>query len=55
MVWYGIIGFTCFMFGILVGLMLNSNKLARIMEECIKCKEQYKRRKRDGIVEGVGI
>lgn len=52
---YGIIGFSCFMLGMGIGVMLNSNKLARIMEECIKCKEKYKRRKRDGIVEGMGI
>ena len=52
---YGIIGFICFMLGMMVCAILNSNKIARIIEECIRCKEQYKRRKRDGIVEGMGV
>lgn len=52
---YGIVGFSCFMLGMGVCAILNSNKFARIIEECIRCKEQYKRRKRDGIVEGMGI
>ena len=58
--WYGVIGFSCFMFGVMVCAMLNSsdkaNMIESVIKRCSECREKYKRRKRDGIYDGsIGI
>lgn len=57
--WFVVIGFSSFMFGAFVCSLFQSVKINDIMRgykaKCDECREKYKRRKRDGIIEGMGV